>query len=597
MLPWGSEPFGSGYFGRGNWGRRVFWQNVPADHQIRDTNGDLEGLLTTWAAEYDDMRQDVMRISEQRDPWLARATDGGEWIYATQCLAETDENYGDVIKLIEPANPSNLPTATSGADWLPYTVIDEVGVNWTVLAGDAEWPVVNVRTRNADDASHYDASESIGNEVWCSTGTILPFIHTSEIVGAGDGTADPDIALPIDGWLVASSISITLTGSVSGSISISDDGAGNLLSGVTNVGSVVYETGALTLDITALGEVVVDATDILADYEVTGYYLRMRPMPMLEQLYGDFGILADRDVPEWVQRAALIHYRWYMGQKGSTPAYEILGDIYLFDVEAMGLWEVCDFDQISDYPADNVFTMGTPIRYFTDIAPRKLLFDDISADAQYWDDGTATWIPLLDQEVIYGDPAVNWSLAKKFAVDVTQGYYPASGRVPCTVASATPLSSADLALYGLSDGFRIEVNMSADQRAEFNFTGRGIFSISEYDQAGAVPPSFTADAWYVDEDEGYAGGVWTIITAASVAPAVGIDVAVRYWPPVDTTDCCYCRTSYVRFVVLPSADAIAYYGSDDSVGSRLVRARDRLEARIERLLVPQHVRVFEFAHS
>jgi hypothetical protein len=223
-------------------------------------------------------------------------------------------------------------------------------------------------------------------------------------------------------------------------------------------------------------------------------------------------------------------------------------------------------------------------------------------DAHYYDwigdhhFGVPAAIPLFDNQIIYDDNSGDgWSVAKGFAVDVTEGYY-RPGRAPCVILSATPLSAGDLQTYALPFGWRAEVQMAADQRATFNFTGKRLFALSPYDKLGGIPPTFTAEAWYIDAEEGYVGGTWTVIIGALTAPTVGSDIAVRYWPPIVTTDCCYCRTSYVRFRVLPMSTALAYYGSDYRAGSRLMRARDRLEARLERLLVPQHVRVFEFAH-
>jgi hypothetical protein len=608
MLPFGNTPFGRGYFGRGDWGTRAFWENVPIEHQLRDVDGDLEGLLTAWGDEYDAIREDCRDMPQQRDPWQARETDDGEWMFVTSCVRETDDVYGEVVKLIEEPDETLFPPGTTGADWLPYTAIHQVGRTWRALVAGGEWPVVNVRTRNVDDAAHYDASYSLGNEVWCTKADVLPFYHEDEVVAIGNGLATIDVELPIAAWIDPFYF-CNVTGSVSGILSISDDGLGNLSIGGFGVGTVDYATGSCHIDLTSLGtgDVIVLGSDVLVSYTVIGYYIRLRPVPMLQYLYGDFGVQPDRDVPEWVQRAALIHYHQYMGQKGSTPAYEILGKIYLFDVTATGLWSVCDPAQLASYPAGHEFTTGVPPQYFTDIDPRRIRFDDIAADVLYYDwigdhnGGVPGYVTLVDNEIIYDDGTVlpagdTWSLAKGFAVDITQGYYHPL-RVPCTVDSVTALSALDLATYGLPFGYRIVINMTADQRADFNFTGKGRYALTEYDLAGLVPPSFTSDAWWIDAEEGFGAGQWTVIVGAQTTPTVGSDIALRYWPGIDTTDCCYCRSSYVRFRVLPTAAALAFWGSYDVAGSRLYRARARLEARIQRLLMPQHVRVLEFAHT
>jgi hypothetical protein len=348
---------------------------------------------------------------------------------------------------------------------------------------------------------------------------------------------------------------------------------------------------------------------------------------MLEWLSKDFALTADTSAPVDVQRAALVHYPHYMAQKGNAPSYEVLGSIYLFNVTAIGLWEVCAFSQVADYPADHVFAvMG---RTYTDIAPRKILFDDIAADAEYYDwvgdhsvpPAPGTLIPLLDREVMFDDGTVlpagdGMGVAKAFAVDVTQGYY-YPGRVPATVASTTALTAAELVTYGLSAGFRVVVDMSQAQKNEFTWNGRGVWALTEYDFGGGVPPSWTADPYWIDAEDTSVSAhgwdpialTWTVIIGTIVAPTVGGDVAVRYWPAVATMDCCYCRSNFVRIEVGTTAEGIATYGYYRSPRAALPvnppydlppapvspmrSAQCRMEVRLAELLMPSHVRILE----
>lgn len=626
MLPFGNTPFGQGFWGRGDWGRRVFWENVPGEHQLKDAEygGYLEKLLNTWGAEYDALLQQVLTVPAQRDPFQARGReDCGETMYVTQVVAEADATYGATIKLYEEANPSAFPTGV--------TPIAQVGATWVAEVEDGRWPVVLVRTRNIDSATAeplYDPATSIGNEVWCSTGDLLPFAYADEVVGTGDGTASPAVAVgrPVrfaanpSAAVATAAVVVEFTGSITGAVTCYDDGAGELHDddgfgqalGALR-GTVDYDAGTIALDVGGgvPGEVVVAATDVTATYTVRGYYVRLRPQSMLERLHRDFGLVADTGAPDVVQIAALAHFPHYMARKGTAESFRVLGSIYLWDVTATALWQVCDLSQVVDYPSGHVWTVGG--RIFTDIVPRRVRFDDIAADAEYYDrvgdhnGGVPGLVPVLDREVIFDDDTTmptgdGWSVAKGYAVDVTQGYYyPA--RTPAQVVSATALSAADLALYGLAAGFRIVVSLTADQKAEFNYTGRGKFALTAYDKTGLVPPSWTADPYWIDAEESWNPGTleWTVVVGATSVPTqwtgAGVkDVAVRYWPEIDLSDCCYCRTAWVRVRVLPTAEGEAHYGDSLVVGSPLYDARKRLQARIEELILPSHVRVAEYVY-
>ncbi len=629
MLPFGNVPFGQGFFGRGHWGLRVFWGNVPGEHQQfdADNGGYMEKMLKTWADEYEALLQQVMQLPQQRDPFRARATRTVfETMYVTQLVAETEDHYGVVWKLMEECNPSALPTG--------YVPIQAVGPTWIAEFEDGRWPVVLVRTRNIDSATVaplYDAATSIGNEVWCSLGITLPFTYTGEVIGEGDGTAAPVVVVgrPVrfavnPGVLIVNAgVSIHFTGSISAAVTAYDNGAGELRENVAGSatgnlrGTVDYDDGTIALDVDhdVPGELVVVATDVTATYTVRGYYITMRPQSMLEWLHKDFGLIADTAAPDDVQRAALVHYPHYMAQKGNAKSYEVLGGIYLFTVSAVGIWEVCDASLVADFPASHVWTIGG--RIYTDIDPRRIRFDDIAADSEFYDffgdhaviPPAPGLVPLLDRETLYDDgtmPPVGdgWSVAKGFAVDVTQGYYyPA--RVPATVTSVVAITDAEKSAYGLSQGYRVQVLMSAAQKAEFNYTGRGRFALTCYDKAGLVPPSWTADPYWIDAEVSWNAGTltWTIIIGASTVPAawsdpMGVhDVAVRYWPEVDMSDCCFCRTSYVRVHILPTAEGEAHYGASLAAGEPYRRARERLEARIDEVLRPSHVRVLEFVYT
>lgn len=81
--------------------------------------------------------------------------------------------------------------------------------------------------------------------------------------------ASPASAVPILTWaqaaLDANTVQITCTLTGAGATLLTDDGAGHLMSGATQVGTVVYTTGAITLDVTPLADTFVANSPVLLD--------------------------------------------------------------------------------------------------------------------------------------------------------------------------------------------------------------------------------------------------------------------------------------------------------------------------------------------
>jgi hypothetical protein len=245
-------------------------------------------------------------------------------------------------------------------------------------------------------------------------------------------------------------------------------------------------------------------------------------------------------------------------------------------------------------------------KWYTTVPPRAIRFDDIAADVRYYDWQEAVeeqrYKPLVDDCFLYEDySASGGSTARDFALDILQGYaYP--GRDPARVVEVRDLTDAEAAAYGLLGGHVVVLSVCKEALADLCSVRKGVLGLSVYDRAAGVPPAWGDAVWWVDAegaretDPGDAGRwYWSVVVGqdpGAAAPAVGADVAVRYWPELLTV-CGYCCTNRIRVRITPlegTWGAEAYYGA----GLALDAAVQRLIDKIAATLVPIHVRVVEY---
>jgi len=682
MLPFGSESFGQWFFGHGNWARRVLWENVPFKHRERDTDGHLERLLKAYGDSIEEFRRDIRSLPDQREPYLVRASEGeGEWFYVTEIIEAEDEVYGKYLRLVGQkdfdempntggslAEPPDEPTWPTWFPWYPYVPAHQVGPGWFMQWDEIKYEVVAARLRNFDPRSPvdlYDSDVSLANEVWIKRGDTYPFkfSHEGVVIGTGDGTASPAVELPnVPIWLkenqtptpapwltsyatLAIDVELDLGGSTTlyDVPSVPSDGTGALWPedplnpGEIDVGlpgsewgTVDYRSGRIELSLQ--GDVAKWFSSIEARFQVKGFFFDFRPYRVIDHLARDFGFENDLNDPEFVQRSTIANITKYFGQKSTWDSYRIRGEISGFKVNAQALYYVCNCDLIADFPGDHVFYYDGDC--YTDLPPRYVRFDDISADARYyrWESSLSWMIPpswvdppdsvpwrmLVDNALMYEDGSADgYSDALAFGLDVVQGYYlEAPWNPPAYVKGVYELDpsnvsdAAVLSAYGLSSAWRLEIQLNNPQKGVFNFR-KGVFGITEYEgtnSSGGTPPSLEDPVWWIDaEDEvstglpnGYdpATSTWTVLVSSASAPAVhdpllGNHIAIRYYPEI-WHDCCYCRSYKMRVEIEPSPDSPSAFDYYD-LGVDMQAAIERLVEKIKRTLVPIHVRIVEFA--
>jgi hypothetical protein len=256
---------------------------------------------------------------------------------------------------------------------------------------------------------------------------------------------------------------------------------------------------------------------------------------------------------------------------------------------------MCDSSLYSSLPDDHKWTYNGSM--YTDLTPRYLRFDDIRADVEFYDPDDLPGSPftLADSALLYEDDSTDGcSRGLAFALDVVQGYYHPS-RSPATVTSSTQITAAEALSYGLLNGYRVVVSMTQEQFDEFSWS-RGKFGLTEYDKTGTTPPAFGDPVWWIDADEGWASGPleWTVIVGVgedtSNPFSVGEDVAIRYWPEISPSDCCFCRSYRMRAEIEATTEAYDHYLTPTAMDA----AVERLKTKLSRL-IPIHARVIDWS--
>ena len=286
--------------------------------------------------------------------------------------------------------------------------------------------------------------------------------------------------------------------------------------------------------------------------------IRFLAPPLIGYLAKDFDINDDENESEDVRRATLAHITAFLGWKAAERSYRVRGEVAGFDVVSQGLFGIAT-RFAAFLPSDHTYELPSGSgRYYTDLEPRSLRYDDIAADV----------IDAVDIPWIYAG-TLGDSPAKVFADNV--GTY--------IVTSVTPLTPTELEALTLPFGYRVVGTMSAADKGQFGVTaGSGVFSIVE---------DATSDESIIEFDESYADPVWTLVVAVSAAPPLG-NYHIKYFP--DVVDSCeWCRAHMLRFEITPTTETLAHY-SDPYL---MLAAIDRLIVKLKRL-VPIHVRIAEF---
>jgi hypothetical protein len=473
---------------------------------------------------------------------------------------------------------------SDGFDWYPYEPLSEVSRYWQLRWNDAQYEVMNVRSRNFDQENIYNSNNSLANEIWVKGGdlTLLFDYLTNRLwnksieddliqgtveIGITDGSQRPYIELPVtpirleNRWsslvapsslIEASTLRIYIPLQGGGNRILYDypknDSEGTLRSesgGIitgTVVGNVNYLSGEIDFDLSILSEFSSQtAQSIKAKYQVRGYYMKFNAPPNIDYLAHDYGFNNDENDPEDVQRSSIANVTKFWGIKSTQDSYRIRGEISLFDVYMQGLYKICSAELASKLPSDSVYEVGTT--FYTDVMPTFIRYDHISVDELFYDynsGGSPIWVTIIDNMLIALDSS-RWdgmTIGQAYAVDVTQGYYAPISEVnavlrgPATVQSVTQISQEELEERRWENGYRYEIEMRRCQYEAFNMIldsngiqTKELFALSVYDYNPVgpeygVPPNVNDVYYYIDRED----IIWTLTSSPSSDPKEDIGV-------------------------------------------------------------------------
>ena len=287
----------------------------------------------------------------------------------------------------------------------------------------------------------------------------------------------------------------------------------------------------------------------------------LRPPSLIEFLGNDYGTEIDRHDPEVFQRAAVRNaWQWY-AMKGAERAYEVVGLIAGYVVQALPLWRICG-EEHGSVPPNHVYEIPEGSgKYYTDYAPTRPLFSEVAADV----------IPL--DMLCWETP--DWT---------TEGIEPPPGPLPdgTLVSDAIGSYTQGLVISGTTDLgnglWEIEVN------------GADLWPIVWQEQWYATFPAGDAGQFWLESkpvEFPVGSGVWTFTVMAGTAPTFGATVNIDY-ECQEVTSFCYCKASVIRVEITPGEILNEPTARLDGA---LERVRDRILA-----VVPVHVRVADLVH-
>ena len=300
---------------------------------------------------------------------------------------------------------------------------------------------------------------------------------------------------------------------------------------------------------------------------------------LLVRLSKDFAITTDRDEPEFFQRSTVANAVKFYALKGSEKAYEIRGDVAGFDVRAIGLW--CITGPLAFIPAGNLFEipLGSG-KYFTDIPPVDIRFDDIAGDVQFDDPGVGV-IGIIDFSLIHNDGSPDGlSPGGAFAENILEGFFtgaPAEDSF-VTVDVVTAMTQMELDALEVASGFRVEATMTQGQRDLVGTFTRGRFILEGID-------SDLGAQYFIEQEVSFVPDTVTFFVT-SLAPVVSNRYNIRYLPE-QLISCDWCRSHTIVFELTPTQELIDSLNGD---GDRLNAVADKLILKI-RQITPIHVTI------
>lgn len=361
MPGFGSGPFGSGPFGQYDWAKQVTFRDLPEIDRRLDAEvvpgQPLETFTDAIHPSFDELLRFAREFGSLRDADTVRTQFQGR--LDVELLKAESAVDGRVIEALA-ENPD-------AAD--PFSPLETASIGWILKDRAGREFFVNAVHKLREEGPTLelegvaDLPTSALGEAVVLTGTV-EFVEGSTTV-TGVGTLFLSEVAP--GQLVAPQGSLDF-GRVD---SITDDL--NLELEEPYVGP---STGPATI---AVVGTVSDGAAVL------------RPPGQIDLLGADFGIEVDQHEPESFQRSSVRNVHQWISRKGAQKAYDIVAKIAGYRAEAIGLWRVGDFEQLTgtaEFTFGSDTIIGTGTKFLTEVTPGQLVSPGAGIDS-----GTVLSIP------------------------------------------------------------------------------------------------------------------------------------------------------------------------------------------------------------
>jgi len=264
---------------------------------------------------------------------------------------------------------------------------------------------------------------------------------------------------------------------------------------------------------------------------------------MLSLLGADYDVSVDQHESNSFQRSTVRDaYQWYAA-KGSQFGYDVVGKMSGYRTTASRMWHV---DPVpATLPASNVFEipLGSG-NWYTDIAPERILFDDVSAD-------------VMPTDLMCSDLYLSGTAGDAIATPV----------LGLSVVISTDLG--DGLWRVLIDGPLEEIGNPEKWSVEFS--------------------GMPGQTFWLEETPEYSGpgALWYVKVLAGSSPTFGAQASFEYHCR-ETPMCGYCAASVLKIDIVPTEVLTDPTISLEDAIPRILRKLG--------LAVPIHVRITDFVH-
>ena len=398
MPGFGEGPFGEGAFGEWYWSLFNFVENIPEVYKQQDAEADgvLRALMEGVSPSLDNIRQLIRDFDILRDP--------------LRCPVETEFLQPVIVLKTEVLDDGTsrvfISGGASGEKFVGLrpgmVLIDLRSLRFTIAsvvssarAGEVEDPPTDPYT--SEPVYKHFIVYNIGQ---VST-EFVPFVSGVQV-----DKENPSVFFPLldpgDDGIEESPYVFTLANvPVRNRVTVEwtenlgvDEREGFFTNegvpggDLSDTSTIDFDTGDLSLDTGR--STPIDADTIRVTY-TTGYSGatpldeqedgEIRAQNILAFLAGDYGINLDRNDPEVLQRSYVNNAYQLWNLKGTGDGYDVLGRLAGYYVEAQALHKVTESIALG-LPPEGVFQFP-PVTgpYYTTMAPRRALFDEIVLDA------------------------------------------------------------------------------------------------------------------------------------------------------------------------------------------------------------------------